>query len=93
MAVLIDLVHARKARRLFGILLERYGLRYFLEGEKERAFKIDNSKLEEAVRMCADWAAMRTGESANDETLAWIRTDVRRLLIQAVAESMVHAGY
>ncbi|MBI5496984.1 MAG: hypothetical protein HY904_18360 [Deltaproteobacteria bacterium] len=93
MAVLIDLVHVRKARRLFQLLLERNGLRHYLEGDRERAFKIDPTKLESAVTMCSEWACLRTGTTTTEETVDWLRKDLRRMLIQAVAESMVRAGY
>jgi len=94
MAVLIDLNHARRARRLFNILLERYGIRHFLQGGADVHFKIDPKKLNEAVLMCADWISLRgDGDIPNDETLTWVRGDLRRILVQRIAESMVSAGY
>jgi hypothetical protein len=93
MAVLIDLTHARRARRLFGILLERYGLPWFLQGGAEKAFRIDPERLTQAVEMCAEWTTRRSGEELNEETRHWLHQDLRRMLIEQVAQSMVRAGY
>ena len=60
MAVLIDLAHARKACRLFQIMLERYGIRYFLEGGAEKSFKIDAAKLDESKRRYCQITPART---------------------------------
>jgi hypothetical protein len=93
MAVLIDLAHARRARRLFNILVERHGITHFLLGGAEVRFRVDPKRLEEAVQLCAEWLHIRTARQPTQETLDWLRVDLRRALIQRVAECMVRAGY
>lgn len=93
MAIVIDLLHARRARRLFQLLLERQGIEHFLQGGASVAFRIDPHRLDEAVDMCASWLEMQTGRPVSDELKAWLRQDLRRRLIRVVAERMVRAGY
>ena len=93
MAILLDLTHARRARRLFHLLVERHGIRHFLLGGQEAAFRIDPARLDEAVALCGSWLECRTGREVNPEMAAWLRQDLRRTLIQRVAECMVQAGY
>lgn len=93
MAVLIDLTHVRRARKLFGILLERYGITWFLQGGAEKSFRIDPDRLQHAVDLCAEWAARRTGTQVTPETHQLLHSDLKRLLIQRVAQGMVNAGY
>ncbi|MEW5851473.1 MAG: hypothetical protein AB2A00_21975 [Myxococcota bacterium] len=93
MATLIDLTHARRGRRLLHLMAERYGISWFLEGGREKFFKLDPGKIETAVEMCAHWLLLRTGSEPNATTRAWLKKDLRRTLIQRLAESMVNAGY
>jgi hypothetical protein len=93
MAILLDLTHARRARRLFSLLVERHGIHHFLQGGAEAAFRLDPARLDQAVALCGAWLERRTGRPVNQEMTAWLRRDLRRTLIQRLAECMVQAGY
>lgn len=93
MAIVIDFLHARRARRLFQLLLERHGLPHFLVGGADVAFRLDPQRLDAAVQLCGTWLERQTGRPVTEEMLEWLRQDLRRTLIHHVAESMVQAGY
>lgn len=93
MAVLIDLTHARRARRMMHILVERHGIRHFLCGGRDAAFRIDPEKLRWAVGLCCEWVALRTGAEPSSELSEWLTADLKRMLIREVAHAMLQAGY
>lgn len=91
MADVIQFDQIRRARRLFGILLNRMGLDSFLQGGDEP--RIDPARFEETLSLCCDWIERRTGNSVENATRNVIQRQIRRELIQHIAEGMVRAGF
>jgi hypothetical protein len=95
MGELVDLEHTRRARRMLGILLTRFGVSHFLRESPERPFppRIDEARLDDAVTLAMDWIEKRTGRAPSDGTRRRMSAAMRRALVTRVAESMVRAGF
>jgi hypothetical protein len=95
MGELIDLEHTRRARRMLGILLARFGVLHFLRESPERPFppRIDEERLLDAVDLAMEWIERRTGRVPTEDTRHRMTSALRRALVTRVAESMVRAGY
>lgn len=93
MAQVIQLMHFRRARRLFILLVERFGIEDFLLGGREENFRLDEDRMEDAVGLAASWLELQTGEPPTSATLARMRMDLREVLIEEVAKLMVHSGF
>lgn len=93
MGQVIDLCHVRRARRLFGLLVERFGVESFLLGGEDEDFKLDPDKIQQAVVLAASWLELRTGRASTPATVELLRQELRRRLIRALAEHLVGAGF
>ncbi len=93
MGQVIDLCHVRRARRLFGLLVDRFGVESFLHGGADTDFKLDPEKVWQAVGLAASWLELRTGRTPTRATLNQLHLELRRRLIQAVAEHLVGSGH
>ena len=64
MGELIALEHVRRSKRLFGILIERYGLHYFLvQNGSPHPLALDADRFEQAIKFgeCVDGASNKEG--------------------------------
>jgi hypothetical protein len=93
MGQVIDLCHIRRARRLFALLIERFGVESFLLGCEDEDFKLDPGKIQQAVALAASWLELRTGRVSTRATVELMRQELRRRLIRALAEHLVGAGF
>ncbi|MBN2361690.1 MAG: hypothetical protein JXR83_19715 [Deltaproteobacteria bacterium] len=93
MATVIDLWHIQRSRRLFRLLVDRFGVASFLCGGVEQAFRIDPARVADAVGLAAAWLELRTGRAPTEATLELMRSELRRLLIHDVAQHLVDTGY
>jgi hypothetical protein len=93
MGQVIDLCHVRRARRLFALLVERFGVESFLLGGEDEDFKLDPDKIGQAVALACSWLELRTGRPSTAATVELLRQELRRRLIRALAEHLVGAGF
>lgn len=93
MGTVIDLWHVQRSRRLFRLLVDRFGVESFLQGGAEEAFRIDPARIADAVGLAAAWLELRTDRPPTEATLELMRTELRRLLIRDVALHLVDTGY
>ncbi len=94
MGEVIGLEHVRRSKRLFGILIERYGLHYFLATNGEpHPLALDKRRFEQAVNLAAIWMEMQTKTPPSDPTLLVMRRDLKRILIHRIASDLVKAGW
>ena len=93
MAQVIQLMHFRRARRLFMLLVERFGIEDFFLGGREEKFRLDEARIEDAVGLAASWLELQTGQPPTKATLARMRLELREVLIAAVAELMLQSGF
>jgi hypothetical protein len=95
MAEIIDLDHARRARRMLGILIQRFGYEHFLIHERPAVFppRVDEHHLDDAITLAATWIERRSGRVLGATLRARMRRDLRRRVLCVIAERMVRAGY
>ncbi|MFH1807912.1 MAG: hypothetical protein ABIJ09_04165 [Pseudomonadota bacterium] len=93
MGHVIDLCHIRRSRRLFALLVDRFGVESFLLGREDEDFRLDPDKIRQAVSLAASWLELRTGRPATRATVIFMQQELRRRLIRALAEHMVGAGF
>jgi len=93
MGTVIDLWHVQRSRRLFRLLVDRFGVESFLQGGEEQSFRIDPERVQDAVGLAAAWLELRTGRAPTAATVDLMRTELRRLLIRRVALHLVDTGY
>lgn len=93
MGQVINLSHFRRARRLFALLVERFGVEDFLLGGEEEHFRLDDARMQDAVGLAASWLELQTGQPLTQATLERMRQELRQVLIAAVAQHMVSSGY
>ena len=94
MGEVIALEHVRRSKRLFGILIERYGLHYFLaENGQPHPLALDHKRFEQAVTLASVWMELQTKNIPTESTLSIMRRDLRRLLLQRIAQDLVRAGW
>lgn len=92
-ADVIEIDHIRRARKLFSILLGRMGVEYFLSPREGPRPRIDPRRCHDTLELCCDWIHRRTGTVVPDATREVMQRQLRRLLIQQIAETLVRAGY
>ena len=62
MDVVVDLEHWRRAQRLLPILIDRFGVSFFvLDGGR-----LDDTKLARCAEVAGDWIERRSGRSVDD---------------------------
>jgi hypothetical protein len=62
MDVVVDLEHWRRAQRLLPILIDRFGVSFFvLDGGR-----LDETKLARCAELAGDWIERRSGRGVND---------------------------
>lgn len=94
MGELIALEHVRRSKRLFGILIERYGLHYFLvQNGSPHPLALDADRFEQAINLASVWMELQTKKVPSDCTVTIMRRDLRRLLLQRIAQDLVRAGW
>ena len=94
MGEVIGLEHVRRSKRLFGILIDRYGLHYFLATNgKPHPLALDDRRFEQAINLAAIWMEMRTKIPPSDPTLFVMRRDLKRISIHRIAHDLVRAGW
>ena len=93
MGEVIGLEHVRRSKRLFGILIDRYGLHYFLATNGQpHPLALDDRRFEQAVNL-AIWMEMQTKTAPSDPTMLIMRRDLKRILIHRIAHDLVKAGW
>jgi len=92
MGDVLDLDHLRRARRLFGIFVGRFGLDHFLARSPDAVPRLDPDRLEQALGLAADWLHRRTERQPEEATLRVMRRDLRRVVLRHLAERLVQAG-
>ena len=71
MGEVIGLEHVRRSKRLFGILIDRYGLHYFLATNGEpHPLALDDRRFEQAVNLAAIWMEMQTDRTSDPTRLS-----------------------
>ncbi|MFZ9888365.1 MAG: hypothetical protein ACO3JL_12760 [Myxococcota bacterium] len=88
-ADVIPFEHIRRSRRLFALLVDQLGLEHFLDSSEERVPRLRQRAVEDAIDLCADWIARRTGRVVNEAALEVMDRQLRRLLILRVAERLL----
>jgi hypothetical protein len=80
----IDLDHARRARRLIAILVDRFGVTHFLEGRGPG--RVSARACDDAVALACAWIERRSGRVVGPFIEEMMRRDLNRLLRQRIAE-------
>ena len=93
MGDVIGFDHIRRSQRLFGIFLDRFGLRYFIDQESDLVLAIHETRAEQMVQLAACWLELRTGLPPAQGTLTIMKRDMRRLLIRRIAETLVEVSH
>ncbi len=80
MDVVVDLEHWRRAQRLLPILIDRFGVSFFvLEGGR-----LDDGRLARCAELAGDWIERRSGRGVDDGG----RERLYRMLRDRVAERL-----
>jgi hypothetical protein len=93
MGEVIDIDHVRRARRLLAILVERFGVRHYLEGGSEASWRIDPARVDDAVSLAIEWITRRSGSRPGEAVAVYMQRELRRILILRVAEGLLRAGF
>jgi hypothetical protein len=94
MGEVIGLEHVRRSKRLFRILIDRYGLHYFLATSgNPHPLALDDRRFDQAVSLASIWMEMQTKTHPSDPTVSIMRRDLKRILIHRIAEDLVQAGW
>ncbi len=84
-AACTDLDHVRRARRLLGILVDRFGVAHFLTSRLD-GNRVNARACEDAVALACAWIERRTGRVVADDVVRMMRRDLRRLLARRIGE-------
>lgn len=93
MGDVIDLEQIRRGRRLFAIFVQRFGVEWFLAVDSGWVPRLDPDRLDAALELAFGWMERRLERQVEDGTLRLLRRELRRTLLQALAERMVKAGF
>lgn len=93
MGDVVDINQFRRARRLFELLVGRFGVDTFIELEGDPPLRIDPAQIRQAVGLAAAWLELQTGRAITEATHGLMTQQLRRCVIQALAERLVKAGY
>lgn len=88
-AIVIDLDHVRRARRVLPILVERFGMAHFLAAETAETLDsgaIDGPACDDAVALAGVWIERRSGRSVSAAIEEIMRRELRRLLVMGIRE-------
>src|SRR5688572_27609033 len=80
----IDLDHARRARRLIAILVDRFGVSHFLEGRGPG--RVNMRACDDAIALACAWIERRSGRAVGPSIEDLMRRDLHRLLRRRIAE-------
>ncbi len=89
MANVVRFDHIRRCRRFFRILVDQFGLEYFL-APTERGFAPCANALRESVAFASDWMALRTGEEPTEATQDVMRRELMTLVNRRLSTEFVH---
>ena len=82
----IDLNHVRRGLRLFRIILQRFGIEFFLIREIDGHYRIDEAQVLEIIEVITDWVNRCTGVRPNPVTERVIHREVQRIVNEVVSE-------
>lgn len=79
----VDLDHWRRAQRLLPILVDRHGLRFFLDVDADFPSPpaLDEERVSRAADVAADWIERRSGREVDAHGRAALRRLLSQLLI------------
>lgn len=86
-AVSIDFEHARRSRRLLAILVDRFGVAHFLDGQRGQCVNL--RACEDAVALARAWIERRTGREVAADITGMMRRDLQRILEVRMASDAV----
>ena len=94
-AVSIDLDHVRRSRRLLAILVDRFSVGHFMDGQlegqlegqlkRDQAGRVNPRACEDAIALACAWIERRTGREVAEDIAGMMRRDLKRILLSRIA--------